>query len=214
VLFFPFLDGQPLLPVLPVQILWINLVATVSLALPLAGEAMEPGLMHRPPRRPTEPLLGPFVLFRTTVVALLMTAGAIGLFLWMYGVARRQEVLPPQALQEARTMAVTTVVLFQIFYLFSCRSLEGSVLRIGLLSNPAIFLGTGVLLLLQLAFVYLPSMNRWFGSTPLDAMAWGWATLAALVVIPVVGLEKWLRRRWRSRDPSCCGPDRFCGTIS
>jgi uncharacterized Zn ribbon protein len=61
VAFFPIVDGQPILPMQPVQILWINLVAAVALALPLAFEAMEPDLMQRPPRRPDAPVLSPFV---------------------------------------------------------------------------------------------------------------------------------------------------------
>jgi magnesium-transporting ATPase (P-type) len=78
---FPVVDGQPILPIEPVQILWINLVATVSLALPLAFEAPEPGLMGRPPRRPDEPLLSRFVVARTIYVGALMAAIAVVLFL-------------------------------------------------------------------------------------------------------------------------------------
>jgi magnesium-transporting ATPase (P-type) len=81
VLAFPVVAGQPILPVEPVQILWINLVATVTLALPLAFEAHEPGLMSRPPRDPGEPLLSRFVVTRTIAVGALMAAVAIALFL-------------------------------------------------------------------------------------------------------------------------------------
>src|SRR5690606_15160677 len=67
--------NELLLPIFPVQLLWINLVATVSLALPLAFEAKEPDIMQRPPRPPNEPVLSKFVIARTLLVAVLMTAG-------------------------------------------------------------------------------------------------------------------------------------------
>jgi magnesium-transporting ATPase (P-type) len=76
--------GEALLPIQPVQILWINLVAAVALALPLAFEAKEPDIMSRPPRDLGHPILDRFVVSRTVLVGLLMTAGAIGLFSWRY----------------------------------------------------------------------------------------------------------------------------------
>src|SRR5690606_20031301 len=117
VAFAPVVGGAPLLPMQPVQILWINLVAAVALALPLAFEAWEPNLMRRPPRSPNVPLLSGFVLTRTIWVALLMAAGAIGLFLLDYHAAVRAGVVSDHALAVAQTEAVTTVILFQIFYL-------------------------------------------------------------------------------------------------
>jgi magnesium-transporting ATPase (P-type) len=92
-------------------------------------------------------------------------------------------------------MAVTSIVLFQIFYLMECRSLRGSVLEMGLWSNPWIYAGIGALVVLQLGFVYLPLMNDLFGSAPLDLRSWGLTLLAALIVVPVVAAEK----RWRKR---------------
>ena len=195
VAFFPVVDGAALLPVLPVQILWINLVATVALALPLAFEAREPDVMGRPPRRPGTPLLGGFVAFRTVLVAVLMAAAGVALFLHEY---RRDLALgddPALALREAQTMVVTTVVLFQVFYLFNCRSLRGSVFRIGLFSNPAVWIGVAALLLLQAGFVWLPVFHALFGSAALDGVEVLKSAAAAAVVLPVVSLEKALRRR-------------------
>lgn len=210
VAFFPVVDGNALLPVLPVQILWINLVATVALALPLAFEAKEPDVMERPPRRPGTPLLGGFVAFRTVLVAVLMAAAGIALFLHEY---RRDLALgdePGLALREAQTMVVTTVVLFQLFYLFSCRSLTSSVFRIGLFSNPAVWIGIAGLLLLQAGFVFLPLFHALFGSAPLDAAELLKSAVAAAVVLPVVSAEKAFRRRSAgrgSRPSAPAGPD-------
>ncbi|HZI10824.1 MAG TPA: HAD-IC family P-type ATPase [Myxococcus sp.] len=198
VAFFPIqsIDGDlvPLMAMLPTQLLWINLVATVSLALPLAFEAKERDLMRRAPRDPEAPVLGRFVVMRTGLVALLMAAGAIGLFLWEY---RRQLPLEghPLALAEAQTMAVNTVISFQIFYLLMCRTLTGSLRQVGLFSNRAIFAGIGALVLLQVAFMYVPFMQRVFGTAPLDPGAVGLSVLVGAVVLPVVGLEKWLLQR-------------------
>lgn len=202
VAFFPVLGGEALLPMLPTQILWINLVASATLGLTLAFEVLEPGAMRRPPRRPDAPVLSRFIVVRTALVALLMAAGAVTLFLFTYFHYLETGVPAEQALREAQTMAVTTVILFQIFYLLNCRSLRDSVFQIGLWSNPWIYFGIGLLLLLQLGFIYLPFMNTLFRSTPLDAQAWFMSVLAALIIFPVITLEKWWRQRLPRTQPS------------
>jgi len=195
VAFFPITEGEALLPMRPVQILWINLVAAVALALPLALEAMEPRLMERPPRDPKAPVLSTFVIARTVLVALLMAAGAVGLFLLTYGAAETAGTAAASAYAQAQTEAVTTVILFQIFYLLNCRSLKTSMFRIGLFSNLWIYAGIGTVLALQLAFIYGPFMNSVFGSAPIDAYAWLRAAAVAVVIMPLIGMEKW----WRSQ---------------
>ena len=195
VAFFPIVDGQPLLPMLPVQILWINLVAAVALALPLAFETMEPNIMQRPPRPPDAPVLSGFVLGRTVGVALLMAAAALGLFLHEYGTAMGAPQVLEQALARGQTEAVTTVVLFQVFYLLNCRSLNDSLLVIGLWTNPWVFAGIGTVVLLQVGFVYLPFMNAIFGSAPLRLVSWVEAAGLAFLILPLIGLEKWWRKR-------------------
>jgi Ca2+-transporting ATPase len=150
--------------------------------------------MRRAPRDPDAPVLSRFVVMRTGLVALLMAAGAIGLFLWEY---RRELPLVGHrlALAEAQTMAVNTVISFQIFYLLMCRTLTGSLRKVGFFSNRAIFAGIGALVLLQLAFMYAPFMQRVFGTAPLNPGAVGLSVLVGAVVLPVVGLEKWLLQR-------------------
>ncbi len=199
VLAFPIVDGLPLMPVLPVQILWINLVATVTLALPLAFEAKEPGLMERPPRDPAAPIFSRFLMQRTVVVALLMTVGALALFLYEYRRDLAAGAPPELALREAQTMAVTVVTLMQVFYLLNCRSLRDSILAIGVFSNRLVFLGIGALLILQVAFVHLPLMNRLFQSAPLSAESWAKSILVSALVLPIISLEKFIRR-WRRRS--------------
>jgi calcium-translocating P-type ATPase len=195
---FPITGGEALLPASPVQILWINLVAAVTLALPLAFEAMEPGLMRRAPRAHDEPLLSRFVITRTVSVALLMTGAAIALFL-----VHRRRTLDAGAgeavaLAEAQTVVVTMIVLFQILYLLQSRTRARRLREIGWTTNPYVFAGIVLLLALHAGFVYLPVMHDVFGSAPLDAIAWAEATLAALIVLPAVAAEKAWRRRRRA----------------
>ena len=209
VAFFPFgdvtrvVDGvavtgkELLLPILPTQLLWINLVATVALALPLAFESKEPDVMRRKPRSPDEPVLGAFILKRTAVAALLMTASAVGLILYEYLGERGRGVAAPVALAEAQSMAVTSVISFQIFYLLHCRSLKGSLLAIGVFSNWTVFAGIGGVLLLQAAFLYAPIMHRVFGSAPLTPVDLLESVAAATIILPVISIEKWHRNRAR-----------------
>lgn len=200
VAFFPFnsATGEQLLPILPVQLLWINLVAAVSLALPLAFEAKEPDLMLRPPRAPDEPVLNRFVLFRTVLVALLMAAGAIGLFYVKYQHDLAKGTGIEQAIAQAQTITVTTVIMFQIFYLLNCRSLKGSVFEIGLFSNPTVFIGIAVVLGLQAAFIYTPFLNSVLSSSPIELDEIGLAIAVGASILPVISVEKWWRKR---RDP-------------
>jgi Ca2+-transporting ATPase len=195
---FPTVAGQILMPILPVQILWINLVATIALALPLAFESPELNIMTRPPRNPKEPILNSFVFWRTALVAVLMTIGAIGLFFYEYNTAIAAGVEHGIALKEAQTMAVTTVVFFQIFYLFNCRSLTGSVLSVGVFSNKAVYGGIASLLGLQYVFVHWEPMQRLFATAPLDFESWLKSAAVGAIVVPVVAIEKFIRRQLRS----------------
>lgn len=210
VAFFPLVektvDGQVvkdlLLPMLPTQLLWINLVAAVALALPLAFEAKEPDVMNRPPRDPREPVLSKFVVFRTFVAATLMTVGAVGLFLWRYDLemaARATTGLTEaQIVSEAQTMAVTTVIMFQIFYMLTCRSLKGSVFKIGFFSNKTVFIGIGAILALQALFIYAPPMQAIFTTFPLTAQSLLFSALAGAIILPVISVEKLIRNRRRA----------------
>jgi magnesium-transporting ATPase (P-type) len=196
---FPFdaATGALLLPVRPTQLLWINLVAAVTLALPLAFEAMERDVMRRPPRDPNAPLLSPLVLRRTVTGALLMTAGAVGLFLYEWNRGLGLGEPPGQALAEAQTMAVTAVIFFQVFYLLESRSLTDSVIGASLITNPALLPGIASVLGLQAAFIWWPPLQWIFGTASLDAADVGRAALVAAVIFPAMAVEKALTRRAR-----------------
>jgi Ca2+-transporting ATPase len=184
-----------LLPVRPTQLLWINLVAAVTLALPLAFEAREPDLMRRPPRAARGPILSALVLRRTALAAVLMTAGAVGLFLWEWHRALASGVAPVLALAESQTLTVTTVIFFQVFYLLESRSFTRSLFASSPRDNPAVLLGVAAILGLQALFVYAPFMHRIFGTAPLDPIDLGRAALVAVVILPAMVVEKLVTRR-------------------
>lgn len=201
IMFFPFdpVSGSLLLPMLPTQLLWINLVAAVALALPLAFEAKEPNLMKRPPRDPNEQLFSPFVIFRVFFVSVLMTAGTILLFNWSFSNQLAQGVSEQLAVAKSQTIAVTFVVMFQIFYLLNCRSLKDTLVKIGLLSNTTIFVGIASILVLQAMFVYLPFMQHVFGTTALDAKDIILSALAGFLIFLIIGVEKWIVRKMTNK---------------
>jgi calcium-translocating P-type ATPase len=195
VLAFPLTDGAPQLPVEPVQILWINLIVAVALALPLALEAPEPDVMERPPRRPGTHLLDRPLLVRTVAVAVTLTAVALGVFELEHERQLADGVGNQLALARAQTAAVTAAVLFQALYLLTCRSLTRPNRELGWWSNPAVYAGILAVLLLQVAFVTLPPMHDLFGSARLDLQALAIALGASLLVFPVT----WVEERWRVR---------------
>lgn len=155
--------------------------------------------MQRPPRPPNEPLLSPFLVFRTFLVGVLMAAGAAGLFLREYTADLLAGVPADLARVESQTVAVTTIILFQMLYLLNCRSLTQTFWRIGLFSNRWVYIGMLATLGLQLAFVYLEPFNRVFHTQPLDAADWGMSGAVALAGLFVISLEKWF---WRQKEVS------------
>jgi Ca2+-transporting ATPase len=192
VMFFPFnpITNILLLPMLPTQLLWINLVAAIALALPLAFEVLEPNVMRRPPRHPDEPLFNRFVSFRVVFVSILMTAGAILLFNREYSNALSNTISPTDALRKSQTIVVTFVIMFQIFYMLNCRSLKDTLLKIGIFSNKIVFIGIGAILALQALFIYNPFMQSVFGTTSLDLRDILLATGAGFMIFPIIWIEK------------------------
>jgi Ca2+-transporting ATPase len=175
------------LPILPVQILWINMTTAVLLGLMLVFESKEPGIMERPPRDPAEPILTRRFIWRIGIVGLLLLLGAFGLFDY--------ELNTGADITEARTVAVNVFVMGELFYLFNCRSLTKSVFEVGFFSNPWLFGGVGLMFILQLLFTYMPAMNKAFQSSPIGLDAWVRIMVVGSLVMTVVGIEKWITRQ-------------------
>jgi Ca2+-transporting ATPase len=192
IMFFPInpLTHELLLPMLPTQLLWINLIAAITLALPLAFEVKEPNVMKRPPRKPEAPLFNAFITFRVFFVSILMTIGTILLFNWEYSNQLSLGVSAANALEKAQTIAVTFVVMFQIFYMINCRSLKSSVLKIGVFSNKTVFVGIASILLLQGLFIYTPFFQKFFGTTALELNDVLLTIGTGFLIFPIIWIEK------------------------
>lgn len=175
------------LPILPVQILWINMTTAVALGLMLAFEPKEPHVMDQPPRDPTRPLLTAALIGRIISVSALLLVGVWWLFDWA--------LASGASAAEARTVAINVFVAVETAYLFNCRSLTRSMFRIGVLSNPWVTAGVAVQILLQAAITYLPAMNRLFRTAPISPAAWVRIAAVAVVAYAVVGAESWFRNR-------------------
>ncbi len=171
------------LPLTPVQILWVNMVTAVTLALSLAFEPPEANVMQRPPRDAKEPILTPYLIWRVIFVSIILMGGTFGLFLW----EMRQNV----SIEYARTVAVNTLVMFEIFYLFNARYITASVLNLkGLTGNPYVLVAIASLIFLQLTFTYFTPMQRLFGTTAIDMTTWLKIVLIASSVLFLVEMEK------------------------
>jgi len=171
------------LPITPVQILWVNMITAVTLALALAFEPSESNVMLRPPRNPKEPLLTPLFLWRIAFVSVILMVGTFGLFTWY----EAQGV----TIEYARTVAVNTLVMFEIFYLFNSRYISDSVMsKQGLLGNRYALFATACLIIFQLVFTYLSPMQHLFGTTGLDLMTWLVILLVSSSVLFLVEFEK------------------------
>jgi len=175
------------LPLTPVQILWINMVTTVGLGLVLAFEPAEPDIMERPPRAPDAPILSPFLLWRVVFVSCLFAIGALGIFAWALDRGLGVET--------ARTMVVNTVVVLEVFYLFSVRYLYGASLTWrGVLGTPAVLIGIAVIVSLQLAFTYLPSMQYLFETTGIGFVESVAILATGIALFAILEIEKRIGR--------------------
>jgi cation-transporting P-type ATPase F len=173
------------LPVLPVQILWINMTTAVALGLMLAFEPKESAIMLRQPRDPSQPLLSRALLSRILLVTSLLVATTWTLFTW--------ERAGGASLDQARTAAMNLFVAVSILYLFSCRSLTRPARELGLLSNRWVLGGVAVQVTAQLCLTYLPPMQVLFDTAALDPGTWARIGLLALLCSSVIAADKRLR---------------------
>jgi len=178
------------LPILPVQILWVNMTTAVALGLTLAFEPTEDAAMQRPPRKPGQSMISRALLLRMVLVGLLMLAGAYLMF--------EMALADGSSLATARTAAVNAVIAIQIGYLFNCRSLDRSVFSIGFFSNRALLWGIAIMIGLSVAFTYAPPMQLIFDTAPMSLQQWLLAASLGLAVAIIIGAEKWLTTRIRN----------------
>jgi Ca2+-transporting ATPase len=176
-IFVAILVGWPL-PLLPLQILWMNLLMDVFPALALALEPTAPGVMQRPPRAPKESLLSRPFLWLIVWQAVLLA----GIILAAYGWALREY----GAGAHARTIALFALVGVQIGHTFNCRSRVRSAFD-GMFRNPFVWGAVAIVVTLQLLALYQPFLARVLDTHPLSAN--DWRVIGGTIVVPVVVVE-------------------------
>lgn len=177
------------LPLQPVQVLWINMISAVTLSLALAYEPAEHNIMSRPPRDVQARLVDRPAITQILFISLLIGVAALLVFI--------AEFNNGATLAQAQTAAVTMLALSQLAYLLSCRFLTESSLTLQVLrGNRIIWVSALSLILLQVAYVYLPFMNTWFGSAPITARQWLVMTGGALGIFVIAEAYKFVVRRY------------------
>jgi potassium/sodium efflux P-type ATPase len=176
------------MPMSAVQILWINLILTVTLGLVLAFEPPEPGVMRRAPRPAGTPLLSPFLVWRICFVSFLFAAGGLAIF--FYALER------DLGLEMARTMVVNVIVVFEIFYLFNVRYLHMTSFSLrGAVGTPAVLIALLVVVVAQFAFTYAPIMQELFATRPVMLVDGMVIVAAGVLLMVVLESEKVVMRR-------------------
>lgn len=175
------------LPLLPAQILWLNVVTNGVEDVALAFEPGEEVQFRKPPRSPKEGILSRTQVQRGLVVGLVIAAGTLGMFIW--------ERSGGATLEYARVTALTTLVVFQIFHVFNCRSEELSVFSKSPLSNKFLLIGTLLSLAIHVGAMYFPPTQFVLRLEPLTLETWSHLTMIAISVVVVMEIDKLIRRR-------------------
>ena len=153
----------------------------------LAFEPGERGVIDRPPRDPKEGIMSRLLIQRTILVGAVISAGIV----WNFAAALEAGA----TVENARTVAVTTMVFFQFLQAWNSRSELESIFRVPLFSNPFLFYSMIAAFFAQLAVLYAPPLQWVFRTVPLTAPEWLRIIAASLTVVVVVEIDKWLRRR-------------------
>ena len=176
------------LPVTAGQILWVNMVTSITLDMALAFEPAEDGVMQRPPRPASEPLITRLLFLRVVYVSLLMMGAAFWVYHWELGRGSGLDV--------ARTAVVNMLVMSEVFYLFNVRHFTASAWRWETLTGNTIAVWACVItLVLQALFTYAPPMQALFGTAALDLWSWLLITGLASAKFVLVEVEKAVLRR-------------------
>ncbi|MFC4737200.1 HAD-IC family P-type ATPase [Bacillus daqingensis] len=178
--------GAAVMPVTPIQILWINMVIAITVSLALAFEPLEKGAMDRPPRPIDTPLLTPYYVFRIIFVSLLIGGTSFAFYLMMLQETTDQALL--------NSVVLHTIVMLQMFHLFNVRNETGFAFNRNFFKNKVAFLVSGVLILLQLLILYVPFMNTAFGTVPLSIEFWIIPAVLGVVIFTIIEIEKTITR--------------------
>ncbi|GGO77542.1 carbonate dehydratase [Marinobacterium nitratireducens] len=176
------------LPVTPVQILWINLITAVTLGMALAFEPLEKRTMQRPPRRRDEPLMAGTLAWHILLVSVLFPCGVYSVFSYALGQGYTIEL--------ARTMAVNTLVVMEIFHLFFMRNFyTTSITPRAVAGTPVVWLTVALVTLGQFAVTYVPALQQIFGTAAVSLRDGLVIIGVGVALFVIIELEKQLRLR-------------------
>lgn len=176
------------LPISPVQILWVNMITSITLSLAMAFEPTEEGVMKRPPRPVNEQFFSPLLIWRTVFVSALFTASAFFLFLF-------EQRWSSITLDTLRTIVVNMMIIGEAFYLFNCRKIYSSSLNIQtIFGSKAVLIAFTTIILLQLAFTYLGFMQKFFGTMSISMDHWLHILILSVAIFFIVEAEKYIIR--------------------
>ncbi|HEY7772710.1 MAG TPA: HAD-IC family P-type ATPase, partial [Marinagarivorans sp.] len=174
------------LPIAPTQILWVNMIGSVLLAVTLAFEPSEPQVMKRPPRCPSQAIISSFLVWRILFVSLLFAAGIFGQFELALTMGRD--------IDTARTMAVNSLIAMEVFYLFSMRYGYGtSVSWRAVLGTKPVLISLALVTFAQLLFIYAPFMQNIFDTSALSAGDLLLIVASGAAVLVIIEIEKQIR---------------------
>ena len=175
------------LPILPVQILWINMSTAIFLGLMLVFEPQEYNIMLRPPRDPKEPILTKNIVIQMLIVGFYMLIVSYTMF--NYALSNGYSI------EYARTIAVNIFIFVELFYLFSCKELQKSIFKTNILNNKFLLLGVGLMCLAQIAFTHTNFMNMMFKSKGLEFQTWVQLILISFGVIFIIEIKKFIDKK-------------------
>ncbi|QSZ41557.1 HAD-IC family P-type ATPase [Sulfurimonas aquatica] len=170
------------LPILPVQILWINMSTAILLGLMLVFEPKEANIMQRKPRDPKKPILTKSIIIQMLVVGFYMLIASY----FMFNIALKNG----HSVEYARTIAVNIFVFVELFYLFSCKELERSVFKTNIFNNKLLLLGVAMMIFVQILYTHTNFMNITFKSEALDILTWSQIIIISVGVLFVVEIKR------------------------
>lgn len=179
------------LPITPVQILWVNLITAITLGLALAFEPTEANTMSRPPRHPGEPILSGELVWHIILVSLLFLAGVFGIHAYAANQGYSEDL--------ARTLAMNTLVVMEIFHLFFIRNIYGTSLTWEAVRGTKIVWATVVVVTIaQFAVTYLTPLQAVFGTEAVSIKDGFVVVGIGVALFAIIEIEKQLRLRLRS----------------
>jgi len=188
VMFISALLGFPV-PLLPIQLLWVNLVTDGLPALALGVDPVDPNIMARPPRKPDEPVITGARGWLMGFQGVLIAACSLGAFLFVL-------LYEKEGIDMARTSALATLACSQLFHAFSCRSMRDSIFKLKFSTNPQLVYAVGLSFLLQMAIIYVPFLQPIFKTASMSLVDLGMIMVFSTLPLWIMEIVKALNRKF------------------